>query len=198
MSRKKLGLFCAVLGAILLLGAAALWLSNRVASDRAGQTARTVAEELHQQMLVKPETNDAPDSSAQPQDDSSESVLTVDGTDYIGVLSIPTLGLELGVQRDWSYAKLRRTPCRQCGSAETGDLVIAAHNYPSHFGRLGELTPGDGVTFTAADGTEYRYTVAVVEQLEGTDVEKVTQSDHALVLYTCTYGGKHRIVVMCD
>ena len=51
----------------------------------------------------------------------------------IGILEIPALDLNLVIS-SWSYSSLRLAPCRYSGSAYKGDLVIAAHNYQSHFG----------------------------------------------------------------
>ena len=63
----------------------------------------------------------------------------IDGRSYIGKLVIPLQGLELPVQASWDYPALRVSPCRYAGSAYAGDLVIAAHNYASHFGGLKEV-----------------------------------------------------------
>lgn len=37
-----------------------------------------------------------------------------------------------------------------------------------------------------------------VEVLDPHSVEEVEHSGYALVLYTCTYGGKTRVTVFCD
>ena len=105
---------------------------------------------------------------------------------------------DLPVMSEWSYPKLKISPCRQFGSSRTDDLVIAAHNYESHFGKIGTLALGDEVRFTDMDGIENHYTVSAIEVHDPTDVEAVEHSGHDLVLYTCTYGGKTRIVVFCD
>ena len=42
----------------------------------------------------------------------------------------------------WSYPKLKVAPCRYRGSAYLDDLIIAAHNYDRHFGRINTLLPG--------------------------------------------------------
>ena len=52
-------------------------------------------------------------------------VVTVDGNDYIGYLSVPSLGLELPIMSDWDYDKLQLAPCRQLGSVYTDDLVLS-------------------------------------------------------------------------
>ena len=57
---------------------------------------------------------------------------------------------------------------------------------------------GDEVRFTDMDGIDNYYSVQKVEVHDPTDVDAVKNSGYDLVLYTCTYGGKTRIVVFCD
>ena len=96
--------------------------------------------------------------------------------------------------------RLKAAPCRQSGAAPDGDLVIAAHNYKSHFGYLDRLPPGASVIFTDMEGTVYRYVVEEIRRLEPEDAEDVSSvfsSEYPLVLYTCTPGGKARVAVFC-
>ena len=116
------------------------------------------------------------------------------------MIAIPDLSLELPVIDQWSYARLKVAPCRQSGAAADGDLVIAAHNYKSHFGYLDRLEPGASVIFTDMEGTVYRYAVEGIRQLapeDAEDVSSVFSSEYPLVLYTCTPGGKARVAVFC-
>ena len=122
----------------------------------------------------------------------------IDGNDYIGYVAIPTLEIELPVMSDWSYEKLNVAPCRHAGATFSEDLVIAAHNYDKHFGGLKNLQIGDSVTFTDMDGDVFSYQVAVVETVAPTAVAQVLESEYALVIYTCTYGGKTRVAVFCE
>lgn len=121
----------------------------------------------------------------------------IDGQEYIGVLTIPVLELELPVISKWSYSRLKIAPCRFEGSAYLNDLIIAAHNYKSHFGRLKNLLPGDAVTFTDADGHVFSYTVAETETLGKNDLEELRNGVWDLTLITCTIGGKMRVAVRC-
>ena len=125
-------------------------------------------------------------------------VVEIGGYDFIGYLSVPVLKLELPVMSEWDYQRLRRAPCRQFGSTKTDDLVIAAHNYPSHFGRFSQLRSGDLLTFTDMDSVVILYEVVAIDVLEPTASDAVRYSGFELVLYTCTYGGESRVVVFCD
>ena len=124
-------------------------------------------------------------------------VQTLDGVDYIGVLSLPDLALELPVQAEWSYERLKNTPCRYAGTAYQGNFVIAAHNYQRHFGALHTLSLGSPVTFTDMDGNVFSYEVTEVSTLSPTDTEEMVAPGCDLTLFTCTVGGRSRICVRC-
>ena len=87
--------------------------------------------------------------------------------------------------------------CRQSGSSCTDDLVIVAHNYDNHFGRLKELSKGDTVIFTDMEGIVNTYSVKKIETLNPNEVDAVQNSGYALVLYTCTKGSRTRVAVFC-
>ena len=136
-----------------------------------------------------------PDYILNPEMDMPEE--DVDGQKYIGVLRIPDLSLELPVISNWSYPNLKNAPCRYAGSAYMNNMVIAAHNYYSHFGHLKDLSPGDEVTFTDVDGNVFQYEVSALEILSPFAVEEMTSGDWDLTLFTCTVGGQSRVTIRC-
>ena len=185
---KKSGVILISLGAVLILAALLLLLYNRSEDRRAGQEAESLLEDVRSAM--------AANADPEPQEEPAEEITY----DYAGVIAIPNLSLELPVIDQWNYARLKVAPCRQSGAAADGDLVIAAHNYKSHFGYLDRLEPGASVIFTDMEGTVYRYAVEEIRQLEPEDAEDVSSvfsSEYPLVLYTCTPGGKARVAVFC-
>lgn len=125
-------------------------------------------------------------------------VKEIDGYGYIGYLFIPSLELELPIMSDWDYERLKIAPCRQFGSSKQDNLVIAGHNYTSHFGALPDLETGDILMFTDMDGITITYTVESIGVIEPTAVDVVKYNEWDLTLYTCTYGGKNRVIINCD
>ncbi len=134
---------------------------------------------------------------AEPRE-TAMSAAWIDGHGYIGVLRIQSLGLELGVMSEWSYANLKLSPCRYSGSTDEDNLVICGHNYSRHFGHLGQIAVGDEVLFTDMEGESIRYEVITVETLEPTAIGEMTSGEYDLTLFTCTYGGTARTAVRCD
>ena len=69
-------------------------------------------------------------------------------------------------------------------------MIVAAHNYRTHFGTLESLEPGTQVIFTDTDGNRFEYEVSQLELLNGTDVEKMEEGDWDLTL-------RQRVTVRC-
>ncbi len=77
-------------------------------------------------------------------------------------------------------------------------MVVMAHNYDRHFGRISSLNIGDPVQFVDAKGNIFRYIVAKHETLEPGAVKPMTNNDYDLTLFTCTYGGASRVTVRLE
>ena len=203
MKHKKKGTWL-MTGGLLLIAAALLLTGFNLWDERwADALAAGALKELRADMPVpeeRPRTEEPreeviPDYILDPGRDMP--AVEIGGGAYIGVLELPSLGLELPVMETWSYPNLRVAPCRYSGSAYQDDMIVAAHNYKTHFGQLKELRPGDEVRFTDTEGNVFRYAVAELETLGKYDVEEMTSGDWDLTLFTCTYGGQSRVTVRC-
>lgn len=193
-------------GLLLLAAALFLWAYNGQESRRAGDSAQQVITELTQSLTRQPpaEAGAGPEQTEAPAVKLPEYLLdaqrempekTVNGRAYIGVLSIPSLNLELPVLSQWSYPNLKDAPCRYSGSLYQNDLIICAHNYASHFGRLKTLQPGDTLLFTDMDDQVVSFQMVEQETLEPNDQEAMTTGDWDLTLFTCTPGGQTRVTL---
>ena len=203
-----------LIGLGLLLIAAALFLAayNLYDERRAEQAAQQAVEQLDACLPAEspaetlpeggetlppagPGEVEIPDYVLDPNHEMP--VRNIDGEDYIGVLEIPSLGLTLPVMSEWSYPRLKIAPCRYAGSAYLGNLIIAAHNYRSHFRNLKKLNEGDIVRFTDMDGNVFSYEVTLLEILQPNEADAMESGDWDLTLFTCTVGGKSRVTVRC-
>lgn len=203
---KRKGTLAVLLGLLLILSALALICDNMIQSGRAQEASVRVLDLLTQEIPATEENTleapvfapeaDLPDYVRNP--DMEMPVASIDGIDYIGVLTIPVLELELPVVSQWSYPKLQIAPCRYTGSAYLQNMTICAHNYTTHFGNLKNLHMGDEVRFTDMDGNVFTYLVADIETLPPTAVEEMTDSGWDLSLFTCTIGGSTRVTVRCE
>ena len=199
MSKRHISLVMMTIGIVAVAAGLGLSGYNLWDNYRAGIHAYAVLDIIvqHQEEAAARNPNEAP-PGLPPDSDRELPTLEVDGHRYIGTISIPVIDVELLVQEDWSPALLKTSPCRYAGSPYQGDLIICAHNYANHFGRLKNLLPGNEVIFTDVDGNEFRYTVVELETLAGTAVKKMESGTWDLTLFTCTLGGQMRVTVRCD
>lgn len=148
--KGKAGNLLLFLGALLVVGALTLYFIN-------GREERQAAESIETLLSVDNEGRD-PSAAAKEQKEQPGAENTAmtekvfDGNAYIGYLSIPILDLELPVLSHWSDEKLKIAPSRYQGTLRGNNLVLMAHNYDRHFGRIHQLQVGDLVVFRDMNG----------------------------------------------
>ncbi|MEI3491151.1 MAG: sortase [Blautia sp.] len=208
--KNRLGRFFTGAGLILVASAVLLLMYNLWDSRRAEESQEEILAEYLSENKKASEVPSDPDGEAADSQDIPDYMLDPDmempeftlsslgDISCIGILEIPALDLQLPVISEWSYPALRLAPCRYTGSAYKGDLVIAAHNYQSHFGRLKTLSTGSEVIFTDAVGNRFVYQVAVIEALTPWSVEDMTSGEWPLSLFTCTLDSQNRVTVRCE
>ena len=204
-----------LLGTLMILAAGLLCLHNFRESRDAENYSENVLDALKQN-IPEPPAESRPEPAViapEPEEDlfapyesteestPSPADIVIGNAAYCGYLSVPALGLELPVMSSWSYPDLKKSPCRYSGTAQTNDLIIAAHNYDSHFGRIGTLTAGDAILFTDTSGTVHEYAVSFMEVIGGQDVAQMfsgQSEDWDLTLFTCTLSGQSRVTIRAD
>lgn len=205
MRKNSKGNILIFLGILMILGAVGLagynfWDANR---------AREAAEQITDQLIEKIDESVKDDETAAPYVDPNTPmpVEVIDGYEYIGVLEIPSKDLSLPVMNEWDYTRLKISPCRFTGSYYSDDLVICAHNYDKHLGRLLNIDLGVDVYFTNVEGLTIHYIVTNRETVEPTDVERMIENtgnsetsllDWDMTLFTCNLGGQTRCAVRCS
>ena len=138
---------CIGLGLICILLAAALGIYNLREDNAARQRSDHVLAALRQEVSSTEHEGFQPVWQLPEESTPQMRTVNIDGYDYIGYLSFPTLDTELPVMSGWSKAGLKIAPGRYYGSVYTGDLVIAGHNYRTGFGKLKLLRQGDPVLY---------------------------------------------------
>lgn len=201
MKSNRKGKIFMIIGLLLIVAAFSLCVYNIWEGKRAGKSVKDAVGYLEEKIFeeeasVSEEVEIIPDYILNP--DMEMPIEHVNGNEYIGILNLPSLGRELSVMSEWSYSKLKISPCRYKGSVYQNNLIILAHNYMSHFGTLKNLHIGDSVTFTDVDGNVFFYQVAELEVLMPTAIEEMESGNWDLTLFTCTLDGQSRVTVRCE
>ncbi len=198
--RQQIGNVFIVIGVLCVLFAAGFAVHNYIEDQNAGSESAAAVDALAQMF----EESEAVVTAARENgDDVSDSLLDatnetfeIDGVSYIGLLLVPQLGLTLPVQTFLTEAALKSTPCVYGGTVAAGDLIIAGHNYNSHFTNLRTMAVGEVLYLQLADGVTYGYQLIETEIINETEVS-VLEEDTGwdLTLFTCYTDNTYRVVL---
>lgn len=201
MNRKKFilsGGILVVLGIGCLASSYQLQRSNSAEDQEAGIYSDEAVDEIDNYLLnmtVKDDEYRELEEENEGIQEKFEIVeLQVEEVSYMGTLEIPTLNLRLPIQTELTDDALKKTPCRLQGNMVSGNLIIGAHNYKTHFGYLNTLEVGDMAYITDLKGVVYTYQLEHLEILHQTDVEELIIGNPNLTLFTCNYDNRQRVV----
>lgn len=191
---KSKGKKLIISGIVLIVAAFFLLIYNFYDSHRAERESAYVAEKIVER--IDAESESVPDYIAHPEIEMP--TLDIDGVKYVGFIEIPELSVVLPVAAECTAKQLKNSPCLYSGSVYLENMVIAAHNYRSHFGKIIDLPIGSRVIFTDAKGNKFNYTIEWIETLKESEKDKlISAEDCQLTLFTCTYGGEKRYAFRC-
>ncbi len=177
------------IGALLIIIAAYIVKKNFDDSASAGASSDEALADVIEQMPSAVLANDF--SGPMP-------IVDVDGRSFVGTIEIPSLGLLLPVQDEWSSDNAKVSVCRYKGSVYDNDLIVCGHNYSEHFGRLNELESGAEVIVTDMNGMSFYFEVTNIETLGAYDTEEMEAGQWDFTMFTCTIGGSNRVTVRCE
>lgn len=182
------------LGVVLLIGAGVLLVRGLWADAESARMQALILQQLHAQGTT----------SRRLPAEGSMSIVEIDGRTYVGVLTIPSLGLEVPVQGEWNTENMRVSPCHWSGSVYDNDLIVVGTAYRSQFGALGNLAFGDTVSVEDIYGNVFEYQVTNVQVsygvygLSGTTYPTEDSEPWDLKLYTYSSGGFSGTIVYCE
>lgn len=188
---NKLGKYLIILGVILTDISLSLFTFNNLEDYHASKNSFEVLE------MIDDNKNEEIVTNVSNLTKQEENVINVRGNDYIGIIEIPALNLELPIMSEFTYDKLKIAPCRYFGSIQTNDLVICGHSYLAHFGNLYRLQPKDIIIINDFH-KQYIYEVEAIEILEATDINNMLDSQFDLTLYTCTKDSLRRVTIRAN
>jgi sortase A len=191
---KKNGLsirkICILAGIFLLIGAVvilALWRWNISSSEKQAQyyvsTLRT--------LMPEPQ-NAVPEERR----DNTMSVLSVDGIDFVGLVELPRYESALPVGADWG--KTSQYPCRFHGSIYDGTMQIGATTQKGQYDFYRELSVGDTVFFTDAEGNRYTFVITSLRYENHADQAALEKKEAPLTLFIKNIYSFEYLIVFCD
>ena len=128
--------------------------------------------------------------------DNTMSVLSVEGTDFVGILEIPKYGSALPVCATWGNTT--DYPCRFSGSVYDRTLQIGATTQSGQYDFYRELSVGDAVYFTDAEGNRFSYEITHIRYESHADQETLQKIPSALTLFLQNPYAFEYIIVSCN
>ena len=128
--------------------------------------------------------------------DNTMPVLSLNGTDFIGILEMPLYDSALPVCGDWCEPS--RYPHRFGGSIYEGSLQIGGTTQPGQYDFYREISVGDQIFFTDMEGNRYTLEVSDLRYEKHADQAALQRHNVPLTLFLKNIYGFEYLIVFCD
>ena len=181
---------CILAGILLLIAAGAMmifWQWNiRASRDRNQEYVQTLR-------ALTPQPQNA---AIEERRDNSMAVLSLEGTDFMGILEFPRFDSQLPVGADWGSTT--RFPRCLSGSIYNSSLQIGATTQAGQYDFYTQISVGDMVTFTDMEGNRYTLAVTDLRYEKHADQNTLTRHNAPLTLFIKNIYAFEYLIVFCD
>lgn len=177
------GIGLLVVAAVMMI----IWIWNiQVSGQKAADYVRTIR-------TLIPEPQGA---VLEERRDNTMAVLSLEGTNFVGILEMPRYGSGLPVCADWGAVS--KYPCRLEGSVYDRTMQIGGTSQKGQYDFYREISVGDAVYFTDMEGNRFSYEVADIRYEQHADQNALQRKDAALTLFIKNLYAFEYIVIFCD
>ena len=181
---------CIIVGVCLLVGAIVtliLWRWNISNSEKQVKYyVNTLQEALPEVQNAVPEE----------RRDNTMSALSVDGIDFVGLIELPQYESVLPVGAAWGRSS--KYPCRFGGSIYDGTMQIGATTQKGQYDFYRELSVGDAVVYTDAEGNRYTFSITSMCYEKHANQDTLRQKEAPLTLFIKNIYSFEYLIVFCD
>lgn len=128
--------------------------------------------------------------------DNTMPILSVEGTDFVGILEMPRYGSELPVCADWG--NVTKYPCRLSGSVYDRTLQIGATSQKGQYDFYREISVGDTAIFTDMEGNRYTYAVTDLRYVKNVNGSTLESENSALTIFIKNVYDFEYLLVFCN
>ena len=128
--------------------------------------------------------------------DNNMPILSVNETDFIGILRMPKYQLELPVCAH--FGAIYNHPCLFDGSIYDRTIQIGGSSQKGQFDFYREISIGDNLTFTDALGNSYTYAVTNLYYEKNASPTTITKKNADLTLFIKNIYAFEYLIVCCD
>lgn len=128
--------------------------------------------------------------------DNTMATLSVDGTDFVGILEFPQFNSVLPVCAEWGSPE--KHPCRFSGSVYDRTMQIGGTSQKGQYNFYRDVSVGDRVFFTDMEGNRFSYTVTDIRYEKNADQSTLQRKDADLTLFIKNVYAFEYILIYCD
>ena len=128
--------------------------------------------------------------------DNTMAVLSVDGTDFVGIVALPHYKSVLPVCADWG--EISKYPCHFSGSIYNGTMQIGATTQKGQYDFYRELSVGDSLIYTDVEGNRYTFTITSLRYEKHADQAALQREDAPLTLFVKNIYSFEYLIVSCN
>lgn len=180
---------CLPLGICLLVAAVALPLLWQWNIKTSQQRSAAIVQTLR---TLLPSVRDA---VPEERRDNTMSALSLESTDFAGILEMPRYGASMPVCATWG--EVGKYPCRFTGSVYDRTLQLGATTQAGQFDFYREISVGDTVCFTDAEGNRYTYAVTALRYAQHADQQALQREPADLTLFVKNIYGFEYLIISC-
>lgn len=128
--------------------------------------------------------------------DNTMSTLSIDGTDFVGILELPRFKSVLPVCAEWGNPA--KYPCRFSGSVYDRTMQIGGTSQKGQYDFYRDISVGDSVFFTDIEGNRFSYTVTDIRYEKNADQSTLQRKDASLTLFVKNVYAFEYVIIYCD
>lgn len=128
--------------------------------------------------------------------DNTMSALSVDGTDFVGILEMPRFESVLPVCGDWG--RTTKHPCRLNGSVYDRTIQIGATSQKGQYDFYREISVGDTLLFTDMEGNRFTYEITALKYEKHASREALGSEEADLTLFIKNIYAFEYLLVYCS